>query len=39
MKLAIFDVDGTLVDSATMIAASLTSAFTAEGLTRRTARR
>ena len=33
MKLAIFDVDGTLVDSAAMIAASLTTAFEAEGLT------
>lgn len=32
MKLAIFDVDGTLVDSQAMIAASLTAAFTAEGL-------
>ncbi|MFN4141290.1 HAD-IA family hydrolase [Aestuariivirga sp.] len=32
MKLAIFDVDGTLVDSSAMIAASLTSAFRAEGL-------
>lgn len=32
MKLAIFDVDGTLVDSSAMIAASLTAAFTAEGL-------
>lgn len=32
MKLAIFDVDGTLVDSSTMIAASLTTAFRAEGL-------
>lgn len=32
MKLAIFDVDGTLVDSSAMIAASLTTAFTAEGL-------
>ena len=32
MKLAIFDVDGTLVDSSAMIAASLTSAFLAEGL-------
>lgn len=32
MKLAIFDVDGTLVDSGAMIAASLTSAFWAEGL-------
>lgn len=32
MRLAIFDVDGTLVDSSAMIAASLTSAFTAEGL-------
>ena len=32
MKLAIFDVDGTLVDSGAMIAASLTSAFKAEGL-------
>lgn len=32
MKLAIFDVDGTLVDSSALIAASLTSAFTAEGL-------
>ena len=33
MKLAIFDVDGTLVDSSAMIAASLTTAFTAEGFT------
>lgn len=32
MKLAIFDVDGTLVDSSAMIAASLTTAFKAEGL-------
>jgi phosphoglycolate phosphatase len=32
VKLAIFDVDGTLVDSQAMIAASLTAAFTAEGL-------
>lgn len=32
MKLAIFDVDGTLVDSQAMIAASLTAAFQAEGL-------
>jgi phosphoglycolate phosphatase len=32
MKLAIFDVDGTLVDSGAMIAASLTTAFRAEGL-------
>ena len=32
MKLAIFDVDGTLVDSSAMIAASLTTAFRAEGL-------
>ena len=32
MTLAIFDVDGTLVDSSAMIAASLTSAFRAEGL-------
>ena len=32
MRLAIFDVDGTLVDSGAMIAASLTSAFKAEGL-------
>lgn len=32
MKLAIFDVDGTLVDSQAMIAASLTAAFTAERL-------
>ena len=32
VKLAIFDVDGTLVDSSTMIAASLTTAFRAEGL-------
>jgi len=32
MKLAIFDVDGTLVDSQAMIAASLTAAFKAEGL-------
>ena len=29
MKLAIFDVDGTLVDSQAMIAASLTAASTA----------
>lgn len=33
MKLAIFDVDGTLVDSSAIIAASLTTAFAAEGLT------
>jgi phosphoglycolate phosphatase len=33
VKLAIFDVDGTLVDSGAMIAASLTTAFEAEGLT------
>ncbi|PZF76240.1 hypothetical protein DK847_13655 [Aestuariivirga litoralis] len=32
MKLAIFDVDGTLVDSQAMIAASLTAAFLGEGL-------
>jgi phosphoglycolate phosphatase len=32
MKFAIFDVDGTLVDSQAMIVASLTAAFTAEGL-------
>ena len=32
MRLAIFDVDGTLVDSQAMIAASLTAAFTAEAL-------
>jgi len=32
VKLAIFDVDGTLVDSQAMIAASLTAAFRAEGL-------
>lgn len=32
MKLAIFDVDGTLVDSSAIIAASLTTAFTGEGL-------
>ena len=32
MKLAIFDVDGTLVDSSAMIAASLTTAFAGEGL-------
>jgi len=32
MRLAIFDVDGTLVDSQAMIAASLTAAFRAEGL-------
>lgn len=32
MRLAIFDVDGTLVDSQAMIAASLTAAFEAEGL-------
>jgi phosphoglycolate phosphatase len=32
VKLAIFDVDGTLVDSSAMIAASLTTAFKAEGL-------
>lgn len=31
MRLAIFDVDGTLVDSQAMIAASLTAAFQAEG--------
>ena len=31
MKLAIFDVDGTLVDSSAMIAASLAAAFRAEG--------
>ena len=31
MKLAIFDVDGTLVDSRAIIAASITSAFRAEG--------
>lgn len=31
MKLAIFDVDGTLVDSSAMIAASLTDAFRGEG--------
>lgn len=33
MKLAIFDVDGTLVDSSAMIAASLAAAFEAERLT------
>jgi phosphoglycolate phosphatase len=32
MKLAIFDVDGTLMDSQAMIIASLTAAFTGEGL-------
>lgn len=32
MKLAIFDVDGTLMDSQAMIVASLTAAFTAEKL-------
>jgi phosphoglycolate phosphatase len=32
VKLAIFDVDGTLVDSSAMIAASLTTAFRAEGM-------
>lgn len=32
MKLAIFDVDGTLMDSQAMIVASLTAAFTAEQL-------
>ena len=32
MKLALFDVDGTLVDSAGMISASLAEAFRAEGL-------
>jgi phosphoglycolate phosphatase len=32
MKLAIFDVDGTLMDSQAMIVASLTQAFTVEGL-------
>jgi phosphoglycolate phosphatase len=32
MKLAIFDVDGTLMDSQAMIVASLTQAFEAEGL-------
>jgi phosphoglycolate phosphatase len=32
MKLAIFDVDGTLMDSQAMIVASLTAAFTAEAL-------
>ncbi len=32
MKLAIFDVDGTLVDSRAMITASLSSAFAGEGL-------
>src|SRR6476469_5933964 len=32
MKLAIFDVDGTLMDSQAMIIASLTAAFTAEQL-------
>lgn len=32
MKLALFDVDGTLMDSQAMILASMTSAFTAEGL-------
>ena len=32
MKLILFDVDGTLVDSQAMIAASLTAAFRAEGL-------
>ena len=38
VKLAIFDVDGTLVDSSAMIAASLTTAFRAEGWPCRTAR-
>jgi phosphoglycolate phosphatase len=32
MKLALFDVDGTLVDSRAMITASLTTALTSEGL-------
>lgn len=32
MKLALFDVDGTLMDSQAMIVASLSAAFTAEGL-------
>ena len=32
MKLAIFDVDGTLVDSRSMITASMQSAFEAVGL-------
>ncbi len=32
MKLALFDIDGTLMDSQAMIIASLTAAFTAEGL-------
>ena len=32
MKLAIFDVDGTLVDSKAMILASMQAAFAAEGL-------
>jgi phosphoglycolate phosphatase len=32
MKLALFDIDGTLVDSQAMIVASLTAAFTAEEL-------
>jgi phosphoglycolate phosphatase len=32
VKLAIFDIDGTLVDSSAMIAASLTTAFRAEGM-------
>ena len=32
MKLAIFDVDGTLMDSQATIVASITQAFTAEGL-------
>lgn len=32
MKLALFDVDGTLMDSQAMILASMTSAFTAEGV-------
>jgi phosphoglycolate phosphatase len=33
MRLAIFDIDGTLVNSRAMITASLTAAFAAEGLT------
>ncbi len=33
MKLALFDVDGTLVDSRAMITASLTAALSGEGLT------
>lgn len=33
MKLALFDLDGTLIDSRSMIAASLSAAFESEGLT------